>query len=90
MAEMLGMSKRSYLRREKGEMAFRPPEQLMLLLWWRQQRAHGLRVLVLDDARHLQWWVCAEQGGKRWQALGPYETRREADHIVRWLEREGL
>lgn len=90
LGKMLGMSKRAYLRRETGQQEFRPPELLMLVLWWRQQRANGLEVVVTNEPRHGQWWVCGERAGLRWTAMGPYETRREADRIVRWLEAEGL
>jgi transcriptional regulator with XRE-family HTH domain len=90
LGQVLGMSKRAYLRRETGQQDFRVPELLMLTLWWRQLRAQGLKVLVMDDPRHGQWWVCGQQDGKRWNALGPFETRREAERIVRWLEEEGL
>lgn len=90
MADMLGMSKRTYIRAEQGEREFAKGEQLLLMLWWRSLRASGLRVLVLDDPFRSQWWIHAEMGGRKWQALGPYESRRDADQIVRWLEREGL
>lgn len=90
MAELLGMSKRTYMRAEQGERAFTRPEQLMLLLWWRGLRTQGLKVQVYDDPTHSQWWVMSELGGRKWRALGPYDTRRDADATLRWLDKEGL
>lgn len=90
MGDLLGMGKRSYSRRENGLLNFRPPEVLMLMLWWRNLRARGLKFHLEDDPERPQWYVLGELNAKRWRALGPFETRREANEVLNWLNREGL
>ena len=87
MADLLEISKRTYERIERDEgREFKKTEQLMLLLWWRRLMDVLSFQLITDPTRG-QWWIESTLAGKTWKALGPYETRLDATHVLRNLER---
>jgi DNA-binding XRE family transcriptional regulator len=92
MGKMLGMGKRSYLRRETGQQEFRKAELVLLHLWWHRLRANGLKFRVVEEIRprYTLWNIWGEIGGRTWKALGPYDFKADAEAVLRGLEREGL
>ena len=96
MARLLEISKRTYERIERDEgRELKQGEKLMALLWWRRLLETGLTLALMDDPGSTprvatRWWIESSLPGRAsFRSLGPYDTRLDALHVLRNLERFG-